>query len=83
MTAATSEKAMQPAPRPFREDLTILRPVRNNATVIPASTSDIAIMANQYSTSNSEASNEDPPAFNTRSSPSLAGYRPFFPINIR
>lgn len=61
--AAAREKTIHPIPRPLRVVLAIFKPVRNKATVMPASTSDMAIMANQYSTSNRFASNEEFPVF--------------------
>lgn len=48
----TSENRIQPKPRPLRESLINLKPMTHKATVMAASTSDMAIIANQYKISN-------------------------------
>lgn len=55
MAAAMSENKMEPPPSNLRELLINLMPMANTATVIAMSTSDIAIIATQYNTPNSDA----------------------------
>lgn len=55
IAAAMNENKMEPPPSSLREFLINLMPMAKTATVIAMRTSDMAIIAIQYNTSNSDA----------------------------
>ncbi|MNN70064.1 hypothetical protein D3C81_1858940 [compost metagenome] len=58
IAAAIRENRMQPAPRILRLPFSVLMPNMKSTTVIAASTSDIAIIENQYRILNTDGAME-------------------------